>query len=545
MDRVYKGRPLIVWLGEPSENSHLALELMRDIRACYHVEGTGKAKITPEADKAATELVNSRSKASWKAFLDLIRRPWFTRRWVVQEFVLSAHKHAYLGDQEICFEYIAILCDGLRKTPLYLDKQDPQAEIWTETTIKQPHGLSHLFPAPVLDPLENLMRLSNVCKAAYEGETDSLRLERLLDSFASFDSYDPRDGIYSFLSLASDIKREEWVPDYSENNTVTDLYGQAVLHIMRSTGSLDIICRRVHSHTEVHPSRWIPWFGPQQVKIGTDGFCSIPIHGYNTKSLTTFGQPLAALRLDHPNYAPKICKACKVPHGSGRSCDGCIGASDVNHDPTHRFGIHNNGVYFASGRSFVKSSPSLKFEACKVSGLGRYVPLKAQGFLVDTVKSVGDAGCTIRGRGFMHLSLPLDDWLNLPGARGMCLDEDGRPRDTFVRALTGNRRFAITERSLGFVPDGTAPGDRIAIIAGCSVPIVLRNNKNGMGGNVRFLVGECYIQGLMEGEYMDSEKAIRMTLIKPSEYVHKVSRREGQASKQAQFTSPGSFESQQ
>lgn len=69
----------------------------------------------------------------------------------------------------------------------------------------------------------------------------------------------------------------------------------------------------------------------------------------------------------------------------------------------------------------------------------------------------------------------------------------------------GSRRYAKTRESIGFVPERTAPGDSIWILDGCTVPVVLRRPECCGKKNDAFwtLIGECYIEGLMEGEYME------------------------------------------
>ena len=60
-----------------------------------------------------------------------------------------------------------------------------------------------------------------------------------------------------------------------------------------------------------------------------------------------------------------------------------------------------------------------------------------------------------------------------------------------------NGRTLITTQNgfLGLAPDETQLGDTIAILYGCNYPVVLRR----FGNSFRF-VGECYIDGLMDGE---------------------------------------------
>lgn len=148
--------------------------------------------------------------------------------------------------------------------------------------------------------------------------------------------------------------------------------------------------------------------------------------------------------------------------------------------------------------------------------------------------------------------IPIQDWAKLPGMKALTLDENGMPGRMFYRALTGNRRklggkighltdemieqarvyynseepdkrcawnvhesvevmlqnkrkFATTNTSLGFVPTDAQVGDSIAILEGCSVPVVIREGHHRPRPDFVTwqLIGECYIEGLMEGEFIE------------------------------------------
>lgn len=66
-----------------------------------------------------------------------------------------------------------------------------------------------------------------------------------------------------------------------------------------------------------------------------------------------------------------------------------------------------------------------------------------------------------------------------------------------------NRRVLVyTEGGrYGFAPQCTKSGDLCAVLFGCKVPFLLR--PTGEGHSQYRLVGEAYIQGLMEGEVVD------------------------------------------
>lgn len=67
------------------------------------------------------------------------------------------------------------------------------------------------------------------------------------------------------------------------------------------------------------------------------------------------------------------------------------------------------------------------------------------------------------------------------------------------REVTRTRRFLITvDGYMGLAPGEARVGDRVAIVYGCSTPLLIRK-VNQAEANWRF-VGDCYIYGLMDGE---------------------------------------------
>lgn len=90
-----------------------------------------------------------------------------------------------------------------------------------------------------------------------------------------------------------------------------------------------------------------------------------------------------------------------------------------------------------------------------------------------------------------------------------------------LQAVTWNRRFMFTcDGRMGIVPAGAEIDDRICLLWGCSVPVVLRpltknimetfyeekkgaeSTKTFMNRNVEVyeLIGPCYVHGVMNGE---------------------------------------------
>ena len=66
-----------------------------------------------------------------------------------------------------------------------------------------------------------------------------------------------------------------------------------------------------------------------------------------------------------------------------------------------------------------------------------------------------------------------------------------------------HRTLITTEKGyIGLAPETVRQGDTLAILFGCSVPMILRRELEGSEDGAWRVVGECYVHGLMDGEAM-------------------------------------------
>ena len=79
-----------------------------------------------------------------------------------------------------------------------------------------------------------------------------------------------------------------------------------------------------------------------------------------------------------------------------------------------------------------------------------------------------------------------------------------------VQSIMWNRLFVRSrERKLfGLGPKGTQVGDLICILYGCSVPVILRPERDPFSHEIKHyeIVGESYIYGMMDGEAISKVK---------------------------------------
>lgn len=60
------------------------------------------------------------------------------------------------------------------------------------------------------------------------------------------------------------------------------------------------------------------------------------------------------------------------------------------------------------------------------------------------------------------------------------------------------RAFSTTQGYIGLVQNGIHTGDVVVVIYGARTPFVIR----GVGGDRYQLIGDCYVHGIMDGEFL-------------------------------------------
>jgi hypothetical protein len=286
MHRIYSAaKEVIVWLGEGNDEIRKTFDLLRSILDLQELE-----KLTTDETKCE----------QWICIIKLMRRPWFTRRWVIQELLLAKKAIVMCAAESMPWELFA---DALA---LFRTKLDV-----IQAHLNKPKSLSRMGDSLVrLDltkyqPLEaNTLvdATSNLFRKSDDGsriETRLVDLEVLVTStFLALESSDPRDIIYAVLSLAKDmmprrgsIGRPWWIgntryqilrlfkalfccivffyrclasavlakelslppnspsiyvddrlaPDYEKS--LTDVFGEFMDYCIEKSGSLDILCR--------------------------------------------------------------------------------------------------------------------------------------------------------------------------------------------------------------------------------------------------------------------------------------------------------------
>ena len=181
-----------IWLGEKDESSSLA---MRFIENVGHVSDLDSIIRDPRFEK------------EWRAAIQLLSLPWFSRIWVVQEISVARKATIWCGNDTIDWQHFASFVE------LLLHK----AHISTEYMPFVDFGARRLVSI-----------VNQVFKRNDLGEIQglSLSLEILVTMLSSFKSADARDRIYALLGLANDIDSGRTLTRESRNiqNSPSELF---------------------------------------------------------------------------------------------------------------------------------------------------------------------------------------------------------------------------------------------------------------------------------------------------------------------------------
>jgi hypothetical protein len=534
MANVYsKAENVCVWLGESDveERSDRAMKFIRDIMDFAVLDRYAR-------DKKQAKM--------WYALAELMRDRWFSRRWVVQEISLALDRATiHCGGEMVQWS------DFADAVSLLASNQDVIKNLFDYSEWRDgPNTLGDVqsFGAYIL-----LEATSKLFLTTTQGDTAEVKitkpiktLESLVTSLKTFDVSDPRDLVYSLVSIASDTSqsadihlqkrakkatREQQVSlevDYGEKKAI-DVYRDFTRFCIQISGSLDIICR--------------PWAMP----INEKGVATV------AQELPSWILPLSTSEFGEPEDV----------YTGRKNGDNLIGA--VDHP---RYKASGNTSYM--GRNHQRTSPpqwpnvdtpgherTLRYEALDDPICGQC--LRVRGFRLAKIQKVSARNT---GGVILRESLEMGSWKGIkrnasrvPDKIWRTLVADRDPdgqfpptwyqraclrcleiADTFnngdlnvgellqghsdmlrkyltrVRNVTWNRTFfdasikdvdskeTEADHSLfGLGPPGTKQGDFVCILFGCTVPVILREVNTGD----MVVVGEAYIHGKMEGEAID------------------------------------------
>ena len=187
MWEIYNGAfNVCVWLGAHEDESERAMDFIKEI-----VELDNLEQLVQDTDTSE----------KWAALSNLMRRPWFSRRWIVQEIALAKTATLHCGESSVSWRDFA---DAIS---LFNSKSPEIRQLFRKSTMfKNP--LDYLGDVTELGAIRLVHACDNIFRKSDDGVImeHMLSLEALISSLSAFEATDPHDTIYAVLYLAHDAR---------------------------------------------------------------------------------------------------------------------------------------------------------------------------------------------------------------------------------------------------------------------------------------------------------------------------------------------------
>lgn len=422
-------------------------------------------------------MANTLKKHEWDWLKDFFDADWFSRRWVIQEVVLSNNSIVLRGECTISWWVVGIAASILRTHYYHLHPE--------YTRMTGAHNAYLIFRLSRYGALKPI----------------NLKFIELFRLAAGFDTTDPRDKIFALLGIQTidhDPKSRPLIlPNYSIEQDDLDL--TFVEALLQTSPPLAFLCgaRRSSYHRGKSPPSWLPDF-----------------HSLARHFSSSCADILAPWSLDEQFNASK----------------GLIFKGHLDQTRQHLLasGIHVSNILFC-GSDWHSATEFYIKEVDELANLGIFTPTASTLSLLARTLTAGrthyggkqsDPNAFLAHFAALYASSETREILKLstlnhpfPSTHAQSLisaarqlQEGGDPR-TFCNAAdqVSSKRvlFITTSGHVGLGPvlePELGPGYQLCVLAGSPMPVILRA---GEGEDYEF-VGECYVDGIMDGEAVEA-----------------------------------------
>lgn len=499
-----------VWLGHdtPAKTCWEAFDLLQQLYHGYSKLGWNFDIFTkqPVGEVLGSHQLPPLSDSSWASLLELARRPWFTRAWIIQEVIVSRRALLRCENMELpwktfCFGFLFAMRAGLLT--------------YQPTILRHPFAYQHLVALIV----------TYVCFV--DSTYEQFDLLSLLQSHRCVDATDPKDKIYALLGLSAEIEsqKHELIPNYVL--PTEEIYAEVSRSIISKAPTLDLlgVPRAVSSPLTERISSWVTdWsvrhLGSSFTSKSLQGdymfnFNATPAH--IPKQITFRGSSLILNGhiFDIIVQVGKVMTPFKLPPVSQRTTsEFSISAPGAASRMLHILLVLQDWRSMNEGFSSIRPYKGTPDALLKVFCRTIYLDKMPEGY--DLTQITQDYGryyyrlvSLILSYIFRYsVAFKVLEWWEARLMRHALIRAGENTKATSfpdMIARTVERRMVITKSGyLGLAPELAEPGQCIALVKGAKVPLVLRLKENAKWE----LIGDCYIHGIMHGEAFEVQKCI-------------------------------------
>ncbi|RSL71752.1 hypothetical protein CEP53_001376 [Fusarium sp. AF-6] len=470
-------------------------------------------------------------KISWGPIINLLRRPWFQRTWVIQEAILAKRAHVICGKQSIpwaMLERVVIAMDFYKaevaEIPDYSSIVDTVAGVHLMRSARRDRYVGIMMP--------DLWLYRWLLLGSPMNRQEFTKLLDLIMDSRTFACSNPRDKVFGMLGVTGQDTRSEYLtPDY--HISPGDVFRKFVLWEIFHNGSLRVLGSSSDKAGSQYSSpTWVPDFNR------LDHHRSLTRHENRARFSASADLPIQA-RASNDNT---------VLHLKGRIVDTLhtVGEMMIRNpsDLASKGDYANKRMTWYDelrvNKDMIIEAITIWLEAMERLTQGRHPVPRANAMLATKL---------VEGKLELKDGVP-SDWV--PFLRALVCNRTDYGQEAsavfepmvaayvrlslaaeklpkpYVRkhyplarraieaslSLAQSRRFAGTDMGLtGYVPMRAKKGDLVVILYGADVPFVVRKEAGGRYS----LVGECYMHGIMYGEALRiseiKEEDVEFTLV--------------------------------
>ena len=462
---------VIAWLGKPSPNTGEAIDfvvaLHNQIQRLYQAG-------QPVTRHTLTQAPCEHTATGWAALSRFLENPFFQRAWIIQEMVLSKYTDLVYGNQMIRWaalaEVIAII-EGNGLTQLLSIYQDSEP-------IYQRHGIRGIL---------SCYAIRHLCNS---GQPPTM-LWCLFDCWR-YQAKDPRDKIFALLGMAVDAGDPEFHPRYG-NHPPQDIFKDTTRHLLTRDGSSAYV---LHG-AGIGLPRDLPYL-PSWVPDWSSPFAN-----------TVFGAvaSTAKFRASGNIDTANVCygEGSSSITVRGRIIDTVSALADVKPTPVWHTGMTELKQKAQKDLAWIEGVCELLKSDHPYATSEAFFPTVVSRTLIANMIPLGIPAPQTFLDSFhdwvaqcrrLIAADPLSWEIGIPGSTVDSVYSASQYVTAHSMAV-GSRRVFLTHHSfLGLGPPGIQQRDEVCILLGLATPFIIRKREEGG----YYLVGECYLDGLMNGE---------------------------------------------
>ncbi|XXH00245.1 hypothetical protein Hte_006587 [Hypoxylon texense] len=434
MSHIYgEAERVFVWLGDEGEESRVAMEFVEN-----------RVLNLRDFDRLIRD---ENAVREWRALSALMKRQWFSRRWIVQEIAIAQNATLLCGPHKVEWR------DFADAVSLFNEVEKSTRKISEVMKFNRELGhipdffgdVSELSATKLVEETNNLFR-----RLTSKDREAQFSLEYLVSKLTAFKSSEPRDAIYALVAIARDTRPvttqfensviQSWTyPEYIKQKLINQLARQSVskpYHVdyaiplsdvyaqfvkwtidkSEKTRALDIICRPWAPEPPPPESTSRDDSGDEEEEEDDeeDPHCHFRIK-------TNMNRPEGEGTDTLPSWIPTVDRAAFGMDGTGQKM--------TRKNADSLVGLPPRRIYRAAGTRVLTDNFRMEDGITyhnldeRLNGL-HYHSIFVEGFVLDTVRTLKDPS--------QQGNIP-KDWLAL--AR----DKHGQLRDEFWRTIVADR----------------------------------------------------------------------------------------------------------